>query len=143
MAVMVYEEPGTVISNPDYKSTGNTVKLLRIVLTKAESKFDFGYQTSDYYIRGGWITISPKTFIRETGGTIKFTLQKSTNIPFGPQKHYFNSTIDWSYFSLHFPPLAKEIAKIDLIEAEPGTKNDFNFFNIKLKDPAKSDLILS
>jgi hypothetical protein len=133
--------PAIIISNPDYESNGCKVKLLRVVLTEHESKFDFGYQTSAYYISGGWITISPKTFIRESGSKEKIKLQKATNIPFGPEKHYFKSTIDWSYFSLYFPPLPQEISEIDLIEAEPGTKDDFNFFNIKLKDHQKSALI--
>lgn len=132
---------GYIIVNPQYITKTTNIQLLRISITNLETKIDFGYQTTDHYINGGWIKISTETFIRPTGSKKKFILTNATNIPFGPEKLHFNSSIEWRYFSLHFPPLPKEIESIDLIEKESGNKNDFNFFGIKLNDLRKRSLI--
>ena len=54
-----------------------------------------------------------------------------------PEKLHFNSSIEWRYFSLYFPPIPEGVKFIDLIEKELGDKTEFNFFRIKLDDNAK------
>lgn len=135
------ERKKILISNPDYQDPYDSPILLRIILSAEESKFDFGYQTSGRYVRGGWITISPKTFLRCRSSSKKYPLIKATNIPYGPEKLFFKSSIDWRYFSLYFPPIPEFEKFVDLIEADPGTPDDFNFLNIRLDDPKKIDLI--
>ena len=147
---------GYLITAPEFKRSNNNVQLLRIIITSIETKIDFGYQATSYYIRGGWIKISPKTFIRPCGSNKKLILENATNIPFGPEKLHFNSSIEWRYFSLHFPSLLSQgsndnfkgnfyfpfsAQEIDLIEQENGTPNDFNFYGIRLDDRNKISLI--
>ncbi len=135
---------GYIISNPKHSGINNNLQLLRITVTNLETKVDFGYQATSYYTKGGWIKISPKTFIRPKGSNQKYILTNATNIPYGPEKLHFNSSIEWRYFSLHFPPLPEylnlnsiapeSIKVIDLIEIENGTENEFNFYGIRLDD---------
>jgi hypothetical protein len=137
---------GIVISNPTCAEVNSNLQLLRVTITDIETKVDFGYQATSYYIRGGWIKISPKTFIRPSGSNKKLILTNATNIPYGPEKLHFNSSIEWRYFSLHFPPIVNEnaeleINKIDLIEQENGDSTDFNFYDIRLDEKDKKSLI--
>ena len=39
---------GYIISNPEIGSSNENVQLLRIVLSKVETKIDFGYQATDF-----------------------------------------------------------------------------------------------
>lgn len=132
---------GYVISNPEHSRMNDNIQLLRITLTNIETKIDFGYQANDYYIKGGWIKINPKTYIKPSNGIQKLILTNATNIPYGPEKLHFNSTIEWRYFSLIFPPINPETIFFDLIEKENGTKNDFNFYGVRLDDEKKKSLI--
>lgn len=132
---------GYIISNPDFDGREDNLQLLRVVVTPLETKVDFGYQATDYYDRGGWIKINPQTFIRTDSSIKKLFLTNATNIPYGPERLNFNSTIEFRYFSLHFPPLPENVNSFDLIEKEDGTANDFNFFRIDLSDIRKQELI--
>lgn len=154
---LITKNTGYIISNPDYSHVNDNLQLLRITLTNLETKIDFGYQATSYYTNGGWIKISPKTFIRPRGTNKKLILTNATNIPYGPEKLHFNSSIEWRYFSLHFPSLlgdtdnkksltfesvsAKSIEAIDLIEKENGTDNDFNFYGIRLDEEKKKSMV--
>lgn len=133
---------GYIISNPDFDERKDNLQLLRIIMTPEETKIDFGYQANDEYDKGGWIKINPKTFIRPVGTSKKFFLTNATNIPYGPELLHFQSTIEYRYFSLHFPPIPKTVKSIELIEKEHGNSTDFNFFGIILADPHKIDLII-
>ncbi len=129
----------TVIVNPTHRGINRHIQLLRIIILTNEIKFDFGYKASDYYYRGGWITISPETFIRPVGSNEKFFLINATNIPYGPEKLHFNSTLEWRYFSLHFPLLPEGTKMIDLIEKETDKTDptQFNFYSISLSEASK------
>ena len=133
---------GYIISNPDFDGRDDNLQLLRISITPEETKVDFGYQATANYAKGGWIKINPKTFIRPEGSNTKFFLTNATNIPYGPELLHFKSTIEYRYFSLHFPPLPKHVKAFDLIEKEHGKATDFNFFGIILDSPLKIDLII-
>lgn len=108
-------------------------KLLRINLFPEFTKIDFGYITTDKYDNGGWIKISPDTFIEniETKNRIKLT--NAEGITIAPAKLNFESTKDWRYFSLYFPPIPQKDCTLNIIEKENGTKNDFNYYNVSLK----------
>jgi len=150
---VVQEKMGFVISNPSYKNMESTVQLLRITISEDETKIDFGYQANEYK-DGGWIDIDKNTFIRakkmkETllnkarseREPTKYTLLKATNIPYGPEKHHFNSKLEWRYFSLYFPKLPDSTLTFDLIEKEFGNKDDFNFFDIRLDEEDRKSRI--
>ena len=122
-----------IYHEPNYRTEIANLQLLRVSLTKEHSKFDFGYQATDHYIKGGWVRIGKNTFIRVKGSNKKHILVRAENIPIGPDVHHFETTKDWLYFSLYFPPLSIENGIIDLIENEKNTKGDFNFWDIVLK----------
>jgi hypothetical protein len=107
--------------------------LLRINLFPEFTKVDFGYTTSDKYYNGGWIKISPDTFIEDTVTKERYTLTNATGITIAPAKRNFESKKDWQYFSLFFPPIKQKDTLINIIEKVKGNKNEFNYFNIELK----------
>jgi hypothetical protein len=121
-----------LINQPSYDSADGRPQLLRIFFSDHHTRFDFGYQATDYYFKGGWVKISPKTFVRINGKSESYTMVKAENIAVAPQKHHFNTTKDWLYFSLYFPPLPLRSCTLDLIEADPGNSKDFNYHNIRI-----------
>ena len=152
---VIPKQTGFIISNPSHKGINDNLQLLRITVTNIETKVDFGYQATSYYIKGGWIKISQHTFIRVNETNRKLLLTNATNIPYGPEKLHFNSSMEWRYFSLHFPSIlelenkrtldsigeSSLIKTIDLIEKENGTENEFNFYGIRLDDESKKTMI--
>ena len=107
--------------------------LLRINLFPEVTKIDFGYITTDKYINGGWIKISPDTYIENVVTKEHFVMTKAIGITVAPALRNFESKKDWQYFSLFFPPLKQKDTLINIIEVLNGNKNDFNYYNIELK----------
>ena len=111
-------------SNPD---------LLRIILSPDHTKIDFGYTAKEMYDSGGWIRIAPTTYVEiiETGK--QFILDRTEGIPISPEHHYFESSKEWRYFSLYFPAIHQTDCTLNIIEIENGSRNDFNYYGVKLK----------
>ena len=107
--------------------------LLRINLFPELTKIDFGYITTDKYNNGGWIKISPDTFIEDVVTKERYTLTNAIGITIAPEKRNFESNRDWQYFSLFFPPIKQKDTLINIIEKVKGNKNEFNYYNIELK----------
>ncbi len=107
--------------------------LLRISLLPELTKIDFGYTTTDKYNNGGWIKISPDTFIENIVTKERFVLTNAIGITIAPAKRNFESNKDWQYFSLFFPPIKQKDTLINIIEKVNGNKNDFNYYNVELK----------
>ena len=107
-------------------------ELVRIVLYPDYTKVDFGYVAYDAFYRGGWIKIEKDTYMEvlETGE--RYALQLAENIPIAPIHHHFESTKDWRYYSLFFPPIPRRNCTLNIVEAEEGESNYFNFYQIKL-----------
>ena len=107
--------------------------LLRINLFPEFTKVDFGYITTDKYIHGGWIKISPDTFIENVVTKERYVLTNASGITIAPAKRNFESNKDWQYYSLFFPPIKQNDTVINIIEKVKGNKNEFNYYNIELK----------
>ena len=107
--------------------------LLRVNLFPEITKIDFGYITTDKYINGGWIKISPDTYIENVVTKERFVITKAIGITVAPALRNFESKKDWQYFSLFFPPIKQKDTLINIIEVLNGNKNDFNYYNIELK----------
>jgi hypothetical protein len=108
-------------------------KVLRVLLSKEFTRIDFGYTTPWYYDKGGWIKISPDTFLEIVGLTYKYRLKNVQGIPLSPKRTNFKSTEDWQFFSLYFEPIPQVDCILSMIEAEKPTTNDFNYYGIALK----------
>ena len=106
--------------------------LLRMLVTPEFTKVDFGYTTTNKYIRGGWIKMAKETFIENVATKKRYKMIKASGITIAPQKHNFQSNKDWQYYSLFFEPMEQKDAVINLIEIENGTPNDFNYYNIEI-----------
>ncbi len=107
--------------------------LLRINLFPEFTKIDFGYITTDKYNNGGWIKISPDTFIENIETKERYTMTNAVGITIAPAKRNFESNKDWQYFSLYFTPMKQKDTLINVIEKIKGNKNDFNYYNVQLK----------
>lgn len=106
--------------------------LLRILITSEYTKVDFGYTTTNKYIRGGWIKMAKDTFIENVATKKRYKMIKASGITIAPQKLNFQSNKDWQYYSLFFEPMEQKDAVVNLIEIENGTPNDFNYYNIEI-----------
>ena len=107
--------------------------LLRINLFPEFTKIDFGYTTTDKYNNGGWIKISPYTFIENLESKKRYTMTYAVGITIAPALINFESKKDWQYFSLFFPPIPQKDCVLNIVEVEEGTSNDFNYYFIDLK----------
>ena len=106
--------------------------ILRAILSKTHTRFDFGYVATDEYHRGGWIRMSPDAYLRTNSSEEIYKLTHAEHIPLAPDHLHFESNKDWQYFSLFFEPIPKRSCKIDLIEVESPEDTDFNYFGIKI-----------
>ncbi len=109
------------------------VQILRVEINNQFTKIDFGYTSTDYYERGGWVHIHKSTYVCEHGKEKKYALLKAENIPFAPNQLSFKTSNDWLYFSLYFESIPFSSKSIDLVE-NADDKNSFNFYNIPLED---------
>ena len=106
--------------------------ILRAILSETHTRIDFGYFATDEYYRGGWIKMSPDSYLRTNSSEAKYKLTHTEHIPLAPDYLHFKSNKDWRYFSLFFEPIPKRSCKIDLIEVENPQDTDFNYYGIKL-----------
>jgi hypothetical protein len=108
-------------------------KLLRVLMSEQTTRLDFGYVATAYYHKGGWITISPDTYLQIKGSTKRYLFKEAEGIALAPEKLNFESTKDYQFFSLYFEALPSGNLVFDMIEHYPGTPNDFNCYGIELR----------
>jgi len=116
--------------------------ILRILLSEQFTQIDFGYAAPWMYIKGGWIDISPQTYIRKVDSKEKFKLINALNIPVSPQRHDFETKSDWKVFSLFFEPLPIKDCVIEIIEKENPNENSFNYYGISLENVRGIEVII-
>lgn len=107
--------------------------LLRINLFPEFTKIDFGYITTETFDNGGWIKISPETFVENEDTKERYVMTNAVGITIAPAKRNFESKKDWQYFSLYFPPMKQKDTTINIVEKVKGNKNDFNYYGVELK----------
>jgi len=115
--------------------------MLRAVLNQQYTRLDFGYITTAQFIKGGWIRISPETFLKVHGADKRYVLTHTDNIPIAPDHHHFESTKDWQYFSLYFEAIPQKTSVFDLIEKQDPDENDFNYYGIELDLNSAEEII--
>ena len=106
--------------------------ILRAILSVTHTRIDFGYVATGEYYRGGWIKMSPDSYLRINSSEAIYKLTHAEDIPLAPAQLDFESNKDWHYFSLFFEPIPKRSCKIDLIEVENPEDTDFNYYGIKI-----------
>jgi len=116
--------------------------LLRILLSEQFTQIDFGYAAPWMYIKGGWIDIAPKTYIKIVDSKEKFKLINALNIPISPERHDFETKSDWKVFSLFFEPIPIKDCVIEIIEKENPNKNNFNYYKISLENVKQIEMVI-
>jgi hypothetical protein len=107
--------------------------LLRVLLSEQTTRLDFGYVATAYYHKGGWITISPDTYLQIKGSPERYLFKEAEGIALAPEKLNFESNKDYQFFSLYFEALPSSNLVFDMIENYLGTPNDFNYYGIELR----------
>ena len=49
--------------------------ILRAILSETHTRIDFGYVATDEYYRGGWIKMSPDSYLRTNSSEAKYKLK--------------------------------------------------------------------
>ena len=104
MANKLKKNKAVLINNPVFEIGHDKLFLLRVILHPEYTKVDFGYQATDYYERGGWVRISPGTFIRDRKSAKIYKMTRADGICLAPEKFEFKSNQDFLYFSVFFEP---------------------------------------
>jgi len=125
----------------EIREPNTNLVLLRAVLDSEYTRLDFGYIATSYFEKGGWIRISPETYIKIQNEDKKYRLTHADNIPIAPEQFDFESNKDWQYFSLYFEPIPQKKVMIDVIEDESPDDNDFNYYGIELSLENASEII--
>ena len=115
------------------KDIAENPKVLRVILDPKFTRIDFGYNATWQFFKGGWIRMSPKTYVQVQGSPEKFLLKETTGITIAPKKVVFQSVKDWQFFTLYFEPIPQNNCVINIIEEEKPSPNDFNYYGIALK----------
>jgi hypothetical protein len=120
------------VSKQDQAKNRANPRLLRVLLSEQTTRLDFGYVATAYYHKGGWITISPDTYLQIKGSPERYLFKEAEGIALAPEKLNFESNKDYQFFSLYFEALPDTNLVFDMIEHYPGTPNDFNYYGIEL-----------
>ena len=118
---------------PEKTNSVDNPKVLRVILHPDFTRIDLGYNTTTEFFKGGWIRMSPKTYVQVEGSSEKFLLKETTGITIAPKKVVFQSVKDWQFFTLYFEPIPQNDCVINIIEEEKPSPNDFNYYGIELK----------
>jgi hypothetical protein len=89
-----------IVSMPKHEGDYKDLQLLRIVLTDKETKADFGYSAFGNNKKYDFSHGKTKTYIWLKGK--KMPLEDLSDFKTEPMSR-------WSFFTLHFPPILKEI----------------------------------
>lgn len=74
------------------------------------------YESPEKYINGGWINISPTTYLLNKVTNTMLPMIQVQDIPVSPQKHYFSKVKEKKTFTLFFPLLPKSWQTFSMIE---------------------------
>jgi hypothetical protein len=108
-----------ILTNVSHVGDSDNPKLLRITISPEHTKVDFGYSTfNSVFTNGGWIQISPETYLKSLKSKRVYSLLNAEGISFSPKKHYFESLRDWQFYSLYFEPIPFEDGTFQIIEPE-------------------------
>jgi len=119
--------------NPTELDFTSNLKVRAVELSDAYTRIDFLYKAPMHYENGGWVQMAPDSYIRPAGSDIRYPLIKAVNIPYAPQKKFFNRCGEYLNYTLFFAAIPGDTAYIDIIEKEaPGYY--FNFYKVAFSE---------
>lgn len=120
---------------PYVESVGDRLCYInKVELTKDFTIISFEHLNNN----NGWIRLNPGIKIKS--GSKEFAFLKAEGIPLDPDSYQFADGVEKHAFKVYFQRIPKEIKLFDVIEAEPGTRYDFNFYGVDLKKKRLSDV---
>lgn len=126
-----------ILHEPNYDhATTSDVKLVQIEMAEDFTVVYFSFKMPEDFIYGGWVAAKKEMFLRDVKTNDRFFLQRVTNIPLLPERHYFSRSGEQLDFEIYFDPIdLSKTTHIDLIE---DPKGGLNFYNVSLKDKPQS-----
>jgi hypothetical protein len=86
------------------------------------------YTAPKKYINGGWINISPSTYLIDKSSSNMLKMTQVEGIPLSPSQHHFSRVYEKKTFTLFFPALPKSwemFTLMELIDSDnPWVKHD-------------------
>ncbi|WP_256009837.1 hypothetical protein [Desertivirga xinjiangensis] len=123
-----------VYENPYVGSVGDGI----CYITKVEFTKQHTIVSFEHLNNNGWIRLDPKIYINTPDGK-RYHYVKSEGISISPQMYYFKPDEKKHSFIVYFQPIPSDTRLFDIIEVEPGTKFDFNFYGVDLTKKRTSD----
>ena len=119
---------------PDVESVGDRL----CYITKVELNKQYTIISFEHLNNNGWIRLSDHIQIK-TPENKNYPYIKSEGISIAPEMYHFKAGEQKHAFKVYFAPLPKDTKIFDVIEVEPGTKFDFNFYGVNLEKQRTSD----
>lgn len=114
--------------NPYVESVGADIcYITKVEFTKQYTIVSFEHLNNN----NGWIRLSPDIKIK-TPENLSYAYVKSEGISIAPEMYYFKGDEGKHAFKVYFKPLPKNTKIFDIIEVEPGSRFDFNFYGVNI-----------
>lgn len=122
----------TVIENPQFSATtAEYVKIKKIELHDTVTKVDFEVK----YFPNWWIQVkASETYLQSTNGGEKYYVKRAEGIQL--EEHHWTPESGVNNYTLYFPPLDKDIEKIDFLG------ESWRIFDIELRAPRSAASII-
>jgi hypothetical protein len=90
------------------------------IITKTQTIVHCRYMSKYEYGDGGWVSLSPATYLVNAETLEQLQLVEAEGIPLSPQCHYFDRPGQFMDFTLVFPEMPAHWRRFHLIEQEHG-----------------------
>lgn len=120
--------------NPYVESVGDRL----CYITKVEFTKQYTIVSFEHLNNKSWIRLSKDIKINTTDDK-SYHYIKSEGISIAPDVYNFKEGEEKHAFTVYFEPLPKSTKIFDVLEVEPGTKFDFNFYGVNIQKKRTSD----
>jgi len=107
-------------------------------ITKVEFTKQYTIVSFEHLNNNGWIRLDRNIHIK-TPDSKRYKYIKSEGISIAPETYNFKEGETRHAFTVYFEPLPKSVKVFDILEVEPGSRFDFNFYGVDIKKKRTSD----
>lgn len=107
-------------------------------ITKVEYTKEHTIVSFEHLNNNGWIRLNEDIQIK-TPDNKRYRYIKADGITIAPEMYHFKPGEEKHAFQVYFEPLPKRAKVFDILEVEPGTKFDFNFYGVNVKKKRTSE----
>ncbi|MFW6290065.1 MAG: TlpA family protein disulfide reductase, partial [Mariniphaga sp.] len=117
-----------IIENPRHGIVSTSyIQLTKVELTDAATILSFDVTIP----QNNWVAIHEKSYIQPVGDTTRLYITKAEGAEIATQIHWEKGKREEISYSLYFPPVGKNVARIDF--GEP-VANSWNFYDIEIRE---------